>query len=131
MFHHRSCLVTGAAGFMGASLVRMLAEQGAVVVATDTALEKPAAFAGLDVYYVPCDLLDKEDIVQKLIFWCAYDYVFHMSGVPSVDASDDVLHVVGAIESRNLHEALMRYDNPPKRFISWSERRMRSRSKED
>ena len=56
----QSCLVTGANGHLGNTLVRALLEQGYRVRAGVRDIDDRAAFQGLDCELVYADLLDEE-----------------------------------------------------------------------
>ena len=119
-FHGKSCLVTGAAGFMGRYMVRLLAEQGADVVATDVVSDAPAEFAACrNVTYLRGDLTNHGN-VDSLVRTKKYDYVFHVAGLFDYSASERLLHDVNVMGSNNLLRQLCVADNIPERFVFWA-----------
>jgi dihydroflavonol-4-reductase len=78
-------LVTGATGFIGSHVARLLAERGDEVVLGVEANGPDAAIAGLDLRRVRCDVLDRRAMRRALR---GVERVFHTAGVTSVRPED-------------------------------------------
>lgn len=115
-FYKKSCLVTGAAGFIGGHMVRILAERGAIVVAADIA-HAPLEFAEIpNCIYVDCDVSKEED-ANHLFFWGNYDFVFHMACQHDPRTPDEQLYQVNVQGTLNLLSAIEHCGDAPKRFV--------------
>jgi dihydroflavonol-4-reductase len=71
-------LVTGATGFIGSHVARLLAERGDEVVLAVEKNSPDAAIAGLDLKRVRCDVLDRRSVRRAL---AGAERVFHCAGV--------------------------------------------------
>lgn len=110
-------LVTGAAGFAGAHLVRLLTGRGCEVIASDR--RRPGD--GSDAEFVPCDITDG-GAVDSLAAQARPDAVVHLAAVSSVRqaATDaDLAHKVNVQGTRNLLDSIVRH-SPGARFIGIS-----------
>lgn len=72
-------LVTGAAGFMGRYVVRLLAKKGVKVRATARARKDTSFFDGLGVEFVPADLTKPETL--PALFEGEVDRIFHLGAI--------------------------------------------------
>jgi nucleoside-diphosphate-sugar epimerase len=123
------CLVTGACGFSGQQLVRMLVEQGKQVIATDLpgAFEHPkisfiSQNVGLDLTHpnitvIPSDLTDPESL--KPLFKKPLDYIFHTASLYDYSAPMALLKKVNIDGSLNLFDLACKQKSL-KRFVHWS-----------
>jgi dihydroflavonol-4-reductase len=78
-------LVTGATGFVGSHVARLLAERGDDVVLGVEEGSPDAAIADLDLKRVKCDVLDRRAVRRVLK---GMERVFHCAGITSVRADD-------------------------------------------
>jgi dihydroflavonol-4-reductase len=78
-------LVTGATGFIGSHVARLLAERGDDVVLGVEEGSPDAAIADLDLKRVKCDVLDRRGMRRALK---GVERVFHCAGVTSVRPDD-------------------------------------------
>jgi dihydroflavonol-4-reductase len=78
-------LVTGATGFIGSHVARLLAERGDEVVLAVQEGSPDAAIADLDLKRVRCDVLDRRSVRRALR---GAERVFHCAGVTSVRPDD-------------------------------------------
>ena len=78
-------LVTGATGFIGSHVARLLAERGDEVVLGVEADSPDAAIADLDLKRVKLDVLDRRSVRRALK---GAERVFHCAGVTSVRPAD-------------------------------------------
>lgn len=79
-------LVTGATGFLGEHLCRVLAEQGHAV--RGLARSRSAVLAELGVAHVRGDVLDGPELARALTEAGGVDAVFHLAGAVSRDPGD-------------------------------------------
>ncbi|MCC6557334.1 MAG: SDR family NAD(P)-dependent oxidoreductase [Polyangiaceae bacterium] len=93
-------VVTGAAGFVGRHLVRLLAEGGARVRATDRAPEDRAFFGPLGVEYVAADLTDPASL--RRVFEGSLDRVFHLGAICNFTTPYDRLRPVNVEGARRV-----------------------------
>ncbi len=79
-FQGKSCLVTGASGFVGAHLARRLLELGADVTLLLRSADSPAAreFAGRGAKIVVADLRDKEKVKAAA---ANQSFIFHVAAI--------------------------------------------------
>jgi dihydroflavonol-4-reductase len=78
-------LVTGATGFIGSHVARLLAERGDEVVLAVEEGSPDAAIADLDLKRLRCDVLDRRAVRRVLK---GVERVFHCAGVTSVRPKD-------------------------------------------
>jgi nucleoside-diphosphate-sugar epimerase len=104
---HRSCLVTGASGFLGRHLVSQLLADGWSVASAGVA-------ALPDVPHIPFDLSGKQPAPRL----DAVDCVFHLAGlahrVPRTPAEADEFFLINA---RGTERVLDAFTNPPAAFL--------------
>ena len=105
-------LVTGAGGFLGRALVRLLVEQGHGVRAL-VRERGPAALRGLDVEEVRGDVVEAASL-DPAVAGC--DVVFHLAGVRRASRREQFLSV-NAGGTRNLVDACLKLPTPPSRFV--------------
>jgi dihydroflavonol-4-reductase len=99
-------LVTGAPGFIGSHVVRLLLERGDDVRATTRAGSSEESLQGLELERVRCDLLDRRAVRRALD---GVDRVFHSAGLTSLRHEDaDVLFRVNVDATRLLLEECLR-----------------------
>ena len=99
-------LVTGGAGFIGARVVRALAERGDDLRLTMRDSTKTENLAGLEYETVKCDLLDRRQVRRAVK---GVERVFHCAGMTSFRRADtERLFEVNVIGTRNLLEECMR-----------------------
>jgi dihydroflavonol-4-reductase len=79
-------LVTGGNGFIGAPVVRLLAERGDDLRLTRRRRSRWENVEGLDVETVECDVLDRMAVRRALK---GVDRVFHVAGLASMRPDDD------------------------------------------
>ncbi len=77
-------LVSGATGFIGSHLARLLVERGDEVHVTTRANTRPDALKGLDVNPVHADILDRRSVRRAMR---GIERVFHAAGTTSLVAS--------------------------------------------
>lgn len=98
-------LVTGATGFVGAELARLLVERGFVVRALCRASTSPTRLAGLDVQRVHGDVTDRASIAAAMR---GVDVVFHVAGVVSYRTRDaGLMHAVNVVGTRDVMAAAL------------------------
>jgi dihydroflavonol-4-reductase len=96
-------VVTGAAGHVGANLVRLLLERGHRVRAT--IYEDTRGLDGLEeVEQVRVDVLDPESLAEA---FRATDVVFHLAAVISIAGDEDRMQQVNVEGTRNVAEACL------------------------
>lgn len=95
-------VVTGAAGFVGRHLVRLLAEGGARVRATDRVPEDRAFFRQLGVEYVVADVTDPASL--RRVFEGGIDRVFHLGAICNFTVPYDRLRPVNVEGARRVAE---------------------------
>jgi dihydroflavonol-4-reductase len=78
-------LVTGATGFIGSHVARLVAERGDEVVLAVEGGSPDAAIADLDLKRVKCDVRDRRAVRRALL---GVERVFHCAGVTSVRPQD-------------------------------------------
>jgi len=105
-------LVTGATGFLGTSLVRLLRERGYTVRALVRGTAPPSLHAA-GVEEVPGDVVAPETL-DRAVEGC--DLVFHLAGVRRASRREEFL-AVNAQGTRNLVEACLRRRRPLARFV--------------
>lgn len=122
-------LVTGACGFSGSHLVKLLLEQGQDVIAADLpkAFEHPKVKAvckgiGLDFNHpacraIPCDLLDTAGV--SALFQNPITHVFHTASLYDYSAPLHLLRKINVEGSVNLFEAAASCKSL-ERFVHWS-----------
>jgi UDP-glucose 4-epimerase len=99
---HHTTLVTGAGGFLGRHLVRLLAEQGTKVRASDRGPEAKAWFDGLGVDYVTADLRRPETL--RRLFDGDIDRVFHLGAICNFSTPYAELAPINVIGVRHITE---------------------------
>lgn len=121
-------LLTGASGFLGNNLLRMLLEDGHDVRVTVRANSNRKAFDGLDVEKIECDLLDTSAIGSAV---ASVDVVIHSAamiqiGWSKLEQSRRVnVQATGAIaQSARLHSARMIYVSTVDTLAAGSEDRI-------
>lgn len=95
-------VVTGAAGFVGRHLVRLLAEGGARVRATDRVPEDRAFFGALGVEYVVADVTDPASL--RPVFTGSIDRVFHLGAICNFTVPYERLRPVNVGGARHVAE---------------------------
>jgi dihydroflavonol-4-reductase len=76
-------LVTGATGFIGSHVTRLLAERGDEVLVTVRSSSRLDAFDGLDVRPIRADILDRSSIRRAMR---GVERVFHLAGITDLGA---------------------------------------------
>ena len=101
-------LVTGATGFIGSHVARLLVERGDDVSLAVEEGSDDELIRGLDVERVGCDVLDRRAVRRALK---GVDRVFHAAGVTSVRPSDrDRLFAVNVGGTKTVLEECLRAD---------------------
>jgi dihydroflavonol-4-reductase len=95
-------LVTGAAGFVGTHMVKMLADKGHSVVACDLKGTDGGKFEALGVKFVPVDITNKQSLMGVME---NIDYVMHIAAIFDYSASWRDLWRVNVKGTRNVCEA--------------------------
>jgi nucleoside-diphosphate-sugar epimerase len=120
-------MVTGASGFMGTHMVRLLLEQGATVVATDLCSGSIMSPATTDRSarvepLPPCDLREAGTVATlfKALGDRKIDQVFHIAGLFDYAASFSDLIRANVDGSVNLVEALGELPTKPRRLVYWA-----------
>lgn len=86
------CLVTGASGFIGSHLARVLARRGWKVTALLRATSDPAPLEGLAIERATGDVLDEDSVLRALR---GQDFVFHCAGLTKSTRPGDLDRVNG------------------------------------
>ena len=98
----RTALVTGAGGFVGRTLVRMLSEAGYAVRAGLHRLNGTDLFAGLrNVDTLPMDILDRRSLAEAMP---GVDEVYHFAASVNAHQSREHLREVNVVGTRNVWE---------------------------
>jgi nucleoside-diphosphate-sugar epimerase len=96
-----SVLVTGATGFLGSHVVRVLLSRGYRVVATGrNALKAPPAAAALT--FIPADLADKEDVERLSASAGQVDAVIHSAALSAPWGSKAAFHSANVVATANM-----------------------------
>lgn len=103
----QKALVTGAAGFIGSNVVKLLLEDGVDVRAMVLPGEDERNLRGTDVEKVPGDVLDP-DSLDRALSGC--DTLFHLAAVYSIHAPRNVFFDVNVQGSRNMMWAAKKAD---------------------
>ncbi len=82
----RSCLITGAAGFIGSYLASCLAGDGVPVTGTVHRNARPVLPLPEGVTLLPCDLTDPQQVMET-VAWVAPDCVFHLAAQSNIPRS--------------------------------------------
>ena len=106
-------LVTGAAGFMGAWLVRLLLERGHAVRALVRPGGAPGPLAGLGVEDARGDVTEPHSL-ERAVEGC--DWVFHLAGVRRAASRQEFMEV-NAEATRHLLEACLAAAPGLRRFV--------------
>jgi nucleoside-diphosphate-sugar epimerase len=101
-FGDRHVLVAGAAGFVGANLVRTLAASGAEVHALVRRNALPPALGGLDVRLHLCDVADRA-CVRQAVETAGPEVVFNLVALGPAAVTGDAARAVGANVTGVLH----------------------------
>jgi len=122
-------LVTGACGFTGSLVVKMLLDQGRKVIATDLpgAFDHPKIkfifkhrcidFSRPGCQVVPSDLTDKSSL--KALFRQPVTHVFHTASLYDYSAPMSLLKKINIDGMNNLLETVMKHSQL-ERFVHWS-----------
>jgi dihydroflavonol-4-reductase len=101
-----SVLVTGATGFIGSHVARLLAERGDEVVLAVEGDSNDAAIEDLDLKRVKCDVRDRRAVRRALK---GVERVFHCAGITSVRPEDgDRLFDVNVLGTKLVMEECLR-----------------------
>ncbi len=98
-------LVTGATGFIGSHLARVLVERGDDVRVTVRPTSRLDALEGLDVQRVTADVLDARAVAAAVR---GVDRVFHVAGSTHIRDDEERLHRTNATGTRVVLEACLR-----------------------
>lgn len=101
-------LITGATGFIGSHLVKVLVEKEAKIkclVRQSSPTNAIQFLSSLGVELVYGDLTDRESLGQTVE---GVDTVFHLGGGGKMDTPEDVCHKINVDGTRNLLEACLR-----------------------
>ncbi len=99
-------LVTGANGFIGSAVTRLLAERGDELRVTRRRRSRMENLEGLEVEEVECDVLDRAAVRRALK---GVDRVFHCAGLVSTRPEDrERLFEVNVGGTRNVLEEALR-----------------------
>lgn len=110
----KRCLVTGACGFIGSHLVKLLVSEGYEVRATDLEGSDQSIIPD-SVDFIPSDLTDKKTLPEVLK---GIDWVFHTAALFDHKAPWRTLKKVNIEGMKNICRAAV--NTKIKRFISWS-----------
>ncbi|MFQ6088940.1 MAG: NAD-dependent epimerase/dehydratase family protein [Candidatus Methanofastidiosia archaeon] len=108
----KKALVTGACGFVGTHMTKLLVEKGFRVRATDLADRR---FEELGIEFMKADLTEKESLERVL---GEVDFIFHTAALFSYSASLEELERVNVLGVKNLYETAL--DFKVERIIHWS-----------
>ncbi|MDQ6835606.1 MAG: NAD-dependent epimerase/dehydratase family protein [Actinomycetota bacterium] len=100
-------LVTGATGFIGAHVTRLLVGRGDDVVVTTRPDSRMEALDGLDVKPVRADILDRRSMRRALR---GVDRVFHVAGMAEISAPHARIYSVNVQGARIVLEEALRAD---------------------
>jgi dihydroflavonol-4-reductase len=100
-------LVTGATGFIGSHVTRLLVERGDDVRVTVRPSSRSEALDGLDVRRVRADILDRRSIRRAMQ---GIDRVFHIAGTTNLRASRAGLFAIAGEGTRIVLEEALRAD---------------------
>src|SRR3954470_17706899 len=103
-------LVTGASGFIGRHLCRLLVRRGHTVLALVRRTSAREALAEAGARFVQADLSTGEGLEGAVI---EADWIFHLAGLTKA-RSEAEFHEVNARGTERLLEALLRRPPPPK-----------------
>ncbi|HVP68498.1 MAG TPA: NAD-dependent epimerase/dehydratase family protein [Anaeromyxobacteraceae bacterium] len=106
-------LVTGANGFLGRALVRVLLERGYAVRALVRPRRSPGELAALGAEEVAGDVTRPETLPAAVV---GADLVFHLAGIRRAPRRDDFLRV-NADGTRHLVEACLQHAPSLRRFV--------------
>lgn len=93
-------LITGANGFIGSCLTRLLNKKNLSIITTD--LAETGRIQGKKIKYIPADLLDKKSL-KKVVK--GVDTIFHTAALFNLSAPADLLFKVNVLGTKNLLEA--------------------------
>lgn len=126
---NRLNLVTGACGFAGSHLVKMLLDDNQKVIATDLAkaFQHPKNrfiyknigldFSNPNCQIIPSDLIEKESL--QALFQQPVTHVFHTASLYDYSAPMALLEKINVQGGRNLFEIAVKHKGL-KRFFHWS-----------
>ncbi len=109
----RRCLVTGATGFIGSCLARVLAQRGWQVTALVRAASDCSVLRGVPIRRAAGDLMRPQSLGAAI---ARQDVVFHCAGLTKAIEPRDLVRVNG-VGTRNLLDACARADPPPERIV--------------
>jgi dihydroflavonol-4-reductase len=98
-------LVTGATGFIGSHVARALLDRGDDVRVLVRASSKAENLQGLELDVAKGDIGEPRSISRALR---GVDRVFHVAGLTSLRASNEKLHTINVVGTRNVLDACMK-----------------------